>query len=104
MQKGCAPAIYLCGMWHSVKNKPTQDGIIVVARFEGDKMVELSTNWAKLEGYFGPNSSSYFGTRDITHWMYYSEYREVIEKVMRQEVWDELERRNQQLNEFLSKD
>ena len=70
-------------MWHSIDNKPTKEGIIVVARFDGDKMVEFCDDWALLGDYFGPNKASYWGTRNITHWMYYSEYRELLEQLPR---------------------
>ena len=72
-------------MWHSIDNKPTKEGIIVVAHFIGDRMDWFSTDWANIEGYFGPNSANYCGERNPTHWMYHSEYREILEKIGRQQ-------------------
>ena len=69
-------------MWHNIdKEKPTEDGLIVVARFEGDEMVWYCMDWAKCEGYFGPNSASYCGERDITHWMTRTEFRKILENL-----------------------
>ena len=66
-------------LWKSIKDhKPTEEGIYAVAVFDGDKMVEFWHDWAKCEGYFGPNKLPYFGRKDITHWMTQAEYYEAL--------------------------
>lgn len=70
-------------MWRSMKEPPTVAGVYVVAKFVGDEMVEFSTDWACLEGYFGPNSASYWGARDMTHWMSWKDYRSVLASLPR---------------------
>ena len=43
-------------MWRDIRNGiPEEDGLYVVARFEGDKLLEYNLEYAKLDGYFGPN-------------------------------------------------
>ena len=71
-------------MWRSIKVKPTEPGLYVVAKFVGDEMVDFCTDWACLEGYFGPNSAAYCGGRDMTHWMPRKEYRALLASVPRE--------------------
>ena len=72
-------------VWKSIQDhKPTEEGIYVVAKFEGDKMVEYSTAWCLAEGYWGPNSASYWGARDMTHWMTAKEYRQALAALPRE--------------------
>ena len=66
------------GLWKSIKEKPTEPGIYVVARFEGDEMVEYDTNWACVEGYFGPNNQGWQVNIHPTHWMTAAEYRSFL--------------------------
>lgn len=68
-------------MWHSFKEKPTKDGIYVVAKFDGDRLVELCTQWCVLDGVLMPNTIPYFGSRDMTHWISQSEYYRVLENL-----------------------
>lgn len=70
-------------MWHSIDNKPTLDGIYVVAQFDGDKMLNLNTNYARAEGYWGPNNIGWCERFPITHWMSYAEYRAILENTPR---------------------
>lgn len=72
-------------MWKSIKNKPQKEGLYVVAKFDGGTMVELSTDWACIEGYFGPNKASYWGSYDMTHWMTYAEYKKILEQLPKEE-------------------
>ena len=70
--------------WRPIEQKPTEPGIYVVAEFNGDKMVHLSTDWARTEeGYWGPNSAAYCGRMKITHWMPYRDYRRALELLPR---------------------
>ncbi|MBO4719014.1 MAG: hypothetical protein J5658_03970 [Prevotella sp.] len=66
-------------MWRSIDRRPTEQGIYVVARFEGDKMVSYDTNWALADGYFGPNNIGWQERIEATHWMPVSEYRKLLE-------------------------
>ena len=70
--------------WRSITKRPTEPGLYVVAKFEGDKMVEFCPDWACIEGYFGPNKNSYCGSKDMTHWMPYREYRRALERLPRE--------------------
>ena len=76
-------------MWHSIKNKPTEPGIYVVARFEGDRMVAYDIDWAHIEGYFGPNNLGGYGWRENicpTHWMTQKEYRTLLSNAPKEAV------------------
>ena len=70
-------------MWKSISNKPTKDGIYVVARFEGDTMVDYDINWALCEGYWGPNNIGWQERIEPTHWMSRQEYRDALAKLPR---------------------
>lgn len=70
-------------MWHPIEEKPVKVGIYVVARFEGDSMIELDTNWAFCDDYFGPNNVGWQVRIKPTHWMTYTEYRAVLENTPR---------------------
>lgn len=74
-------------MWRSRKAHPTpeRDGIYVVARFEGGRMVDWNTDYAyvKERGGWTPNTvGGYYLI--FTHWMPYSDYRAAIEAVPRE--------------------
>lgn len=71
-------------MWRSIKTKPTEPGIYVVARFEGDKMTDYDTNWAYLDGYWGPNNIGWQERISPTHWMPIAEYRKALEDIPRE--------------------
>lgn len=70
--------------WKSNNTKPTEPGIYVVAEFQGEKMVELNTNWARTEDYWGPNSAAYCGHIHVTHWIAYADYRRLLETQTRE--------------------
>lgn len=67
-------------MWKSIKKHPhpTQEGVYVVARFVDGKMVDYDTNWAYIEGYFGPNNVGWQERIEPTHWMSRADYRQVL--------------------------
>ena len=69
-----------------MSEKPTEQGLYVVAKFEGDKMVEFCDEWALIEGYWGPNRRSYCGSYDMTHWMPRADYRRILETTPRDEA------------------
>lgn len=73
-------------MWHSIVNKPTKEGIYVVAQFnDKGKLIEYSTDYVLIEGYFGPNNiGNPYATVKVTHWMTYKEYRSLLENTKRQ--------------------
>lgn len=72
-------------LWKRIKDhKPVEEGIYVVARFEGDEMTWYSTDWCNCEGYFGPNSASYCGELNPTHWMLAREYRQALAALPRE--------------------
>lgn len=71
-------------MWHNIKNKPTQEGLYVVAQFEGDKMVDFHPEYALIEGYWGPNNIGWSQRIEVTHWMTRKEYREHLENAPRE--------------------
>lgn len=74
-------------IWKSFKKHPMPKtwGIYVVARFEGDKMLDFDTNWAFIEGYFGPNNLGGQENIQPTHWMTRKEYRAMLEGATRED-------------------
>ena len=72
-------------IWKSIKEKPTQEGIYIVAEFDGDKMVNLHTNWAFYDGHLGPNNLTWSAPIRPTHWMSYADYRRALELLPRKE-------------------
>lgn len=72
-------------MWKSLKNKPTEPGLYVVAKFDGDKMIHYCIDFACVDGYFGPNNAAYCGPRDYTHYMRYIDFRSILEGAPREQ-------------------
>lgn len=73
--------------WESKeKHTPTKEGLYVVAKFNSqtNEMEWFSTDWCCLDKYFGPNSASYCGPHDYTHWMTYASYRKILQKTPRE--------------------
>ena len=71
-------------MWKDIKKeKPTEEGVYVVATFEGDVMTDLHLDYALYEGNFTPNRYGSYGIH-VTHWMKWSDFREAISKIERQ--------------------
>ncbi len=71
-------------MWHSIQNKPKQEGLYVVARFEGDKMIDFHPEYALLEGYWGPNNVGWSVRINVTHWMTREEYKRHLAEIERE--------------------
>ena len=78
-------------MWKSIEKHPhpTKPGVYVVARFEGGKMVDYDTNWAYIEGYFGPNNVGWQARIVPTHWMSRKDYRGLLEKAKKEDDYVE---------------
>ena len=74
-------------MWRDIRNGiPEEDGLYVVARFEGDKLLEYNLEYAKLDGYFGPNKLMGGLNRvNYTHWMRWVDFRELLRCCEREE-------------------
>lgn len=71
-------------IWKNIKEKPTQEGIVIVAEFDGDIMVNLHTNWCFFEGHFEPNNRTWSAPIRPTHWMSYADYRKALETLPRE--------------------
>ena len=75
-------------MWKSIEKHKTPErmGIYVVARFEGDKMVEWSDNYVFYEGGWSPNNigDPTAIVRNFTHWMSYADFRSILERTPRE--------------------
>ena len=54
-------------MWKSLKNKPTEPGLYVVAKFDGDKMIHYCIDF------------------DYTHYMRYIDFRSILEDTPREQ-------------------
>ncbi len=70
-------------IWKRIEEKPTHEGIIVVAEFKGGEMVRLNTDWAFYDGNFGPNNLTWSAPIRPTHWMTYADYRRALETLPR---------------------
>ena len=76
-------------MWKSIKYPPTKSGIYVVAEFKGDEMVDFSTDYALIneyrEHYWGPNKTTGFSNINVTHWMNWKTYKQILSSIQRED-------------------
>ena len=80
--------------WENINVKPTIEGLYVVARFEGDKMIEFSTNYIYLKemgSTLFPNTPGTGLEKEPTHYMTYKDYRMMLEalpkKTLENGIW-----------------
>ena len=67
-------------MWREIsKEKPVEDGLYCVAEFDGKRLVSYSLNFCVVDGVLRLNGG-WCDRINITHWMPYSELREMLEK------------------------
>ena len=74
--------------WKSIKEKPSEEGIYVVANFDDEgNMAEFSCDYAYLrdQGGFIPNHPM-IGLRRITHYMTYGDYRTLLGAQPREDI------------------